>query len=177
MPEVAKLLDEYAASDPRIKVMRRDENGHISAASNSALALATGGGWPPWTTTTSWPSMRWRWWHWRWRTTPMPAIVYSDEDKIDESGRRRDPFFKPDFDPFCSSGQNFVSHLCVFRRDLVDRWVVTARGTRAARTGTSPFGSRSSSGAQQVVHIPHVLYHWRAHASSTASLCRPSPTR
>ena len=28
-----------------------------------------------------------------------PAIVYSDEDHIDDTGRRLAPYFKPDFDP------------------------------------------------------------------------------
>ena len=39
---VQQLLSEYAASDERIKVIRREENGHISAASNSALSLVSG---------------------------------------------------------------------------------------------------------------------------------------
>src|SRR5699024_279696 len=41
-PHVRRVLDEYRARDARIKVVRRDKNGHISAASNSALELATG---------------------------------------------------------------------------------------------------------------------------------------
>ena len=41
-PHVAKVLDEYAALDQRILVHRRDTNGHISASSNSAIALASG---------------------------------------------------------------------------------------------------------------------------------------
>src|SRR5262249_2202731 len=41
-PHVARVLAEYAKRDPRIKVVTREKNGHIAAASNSALALATG---------------------------------------------------------------------------------------------------------------------------------------
>ena len=37
--EVRRILKEYSESDERIKVVFRPENGHISAASNSALAL------------------------------------------------------------------------------------------------------------------------------------------
>ncbi len=62
-------------------------------------------------------------------------MVYSDEDKIDEAGRRRDPFFKPDFDPLLLLGQNYVSHLSAFRKDLVDGSGGYRAGTRAARTG------------------------------------------
>ena len=41
-PHIRKVLEEYAAQDARIKVVFRAKNGHISAASNSALELATG---------------------------------------------------------------------------------------------------------------------------------------
>lgn len=41
-PEVRGVLAEYAERDPRIHVVFRETNGHISAASNSALALAQG---------------------------------------------------------------------------------------------------------------------------------------
>ncbi len=40
-PHVRRVLEEYAAQDARFKLVFREENGHISAASNSALALAT----------------------------------------------------------------------------------------------------------------------------------------
>ncbi len=42
---VRKVLEKYAALDPRIKVIYRAQNGHVAAASNSALALATGRSW------------------------------------------------------------------------------------------------------------------------------------
>src|ERR1043165_4726901 len=41
-PQVARMLNTYSLKDPRVKVVFRKENGHISANSNSALALATG---------------------------------------------------------------------------------------------------------------------------------------
>jgi hypothetical protein len=41
-PHVRNVLQEYQAFDRRVKVIFRDKNGHISAATNSALSLATG---------------------------------------------------------------------------------------------------------------------------------------
>src|SRR5690606_37420772 len=41
-PHVARVLKEFAAADARIKAVFRETNGHISAASNSALELAGG---------------------------------------------------------------------------------------------------------------------------------------
>ncbi|HKR40896.1 MAG TPA: glycosyltransferase, partial [Paraburkholderia sp.] len=40
-PHVEAMLREHAQRDARIRVVRRAQNGHICAASNSALALAT----------------------------------------------------------------------------------------------------------------------------------------
>lgn len=40
-PQARVLLDEAAAADPRIKVVFREENGHIAAATNSAIDVAT----------------------------------------------------------------------------------------------------------------------------------------
>src|SRR3546814_14097422 len=37
-----EVVEEYARGDERIEFMRRDVNGHISEASNSALAMARG---------------------------------------------------------------------------------------------------------------------------------------
>ncbi len=172
---VERVLDDYAATDPRIVVVHRTENGHISAASNSALALASG----------------------RWVALldhddllaphalalvavalaehPDAAMVYSDEDKIDEAGQRRDPFFKPDFDPLLLTGQNFVSHLSAFRKDLVDHAGGYREGYEGSQDWDLTLRVSELVSASQVVHIPHVLYHWRVHASSTAALVSAKP--
>jgi glycosyltransferase involved in cell wall biosynthesis len=174
-PAVLRLLEEYAASDGRVKLIRRQENGHISAASNSALSLVTG----------------------EWvalldhddilaehalalvalvlQAHPDAGIVYSDEDKLDETGHRRDPFFKPDFDPLLILGQNFVSHLGVFRKDLVDRVGGYREGYEGSQDWDLTLRVCELIESSQVVHIPHVLYHWRVHASSTASLVSAKP--
>ena len=39
-PQVRAILEEYAARDPRLKVIYRPQNGHVAAATNSALARA-----------------------------------------------------------------------------------------------------------------------------------------
>lgn len=118
-PQVAALLEAAATEDSRIRWVRRPVNGHISEASNSALALA-GGDWVALMDHDDLlaPDALLRVAHVL-HADPAARMVYSDEDKIDATGRRYNPYFKPDWNPelFCS--QNMFSHLGVYRRALV----------------------------------------------------------
>ncbi len=170
-----KVLEEYAALDPRIRVERREENGHISAASNTAVAMATG----------------------EWiaffdhddllaehalalavlalADSPDAGALYSDEDLIDDDGVRSFPYFKPDFDPILLLGQNYFSHLCMMRRSLI----LQAGGFRVGYEGSQDWDVvlRVVEGLRpdQIVHVPHVLYHWRVHPGSTSSSLAAKP--
>jgi GT2 family glycosyltransferase len=97
---------------------------------------------------------------------PGASFMYSDEDKVDESGRRSDPFFKPDWSPDLLRTVNYVTHLQVVRRDLWER----IGGLRPEFDGAQDYdlALRASWEAGGAVHIPDVLYHWRVHDESTA---------
>ncbi len=167
--DTIEYLAEVESMDPRIRVERRGENGHISAALNSALAMSSGS----WVTTLD---------HDDTLTehalamfalaiseAPELEFIYSDEDKIDDSGQRSEPFFKPDFDPLLLEGQNFVCHLSMYRRELL----LDVGGYREGYEGSQDWdlALRASErlSPRQIAHIPRVLYHWRIHAGSTAS--------
>ena len=117
-PEVARILDEHAAADPRVKVVHRAKQGGIVAASSDALAAATGtfvalvdhddvlephalgamaavlaGG--------------------------LAQVAYSDHDFIRADGRYIDPCFKPDFSPERLRNQNYITHFLMAERQLV----------------------------------------------------------
>ncbi|HXQ78495.1 MAG TPA: glycosyltransferase, partial [Gemmatimonadaceae bacterium] len=100
---------------------------------------------------------------------PDAAIIYCDEDKLDEEGLRSAPLFKPDWNPALITAQNYVCHLTVYRRDLLER----AGGFRAGFEGSQDHDLLlrcvEMVEPSQVRHIPRVLYHWRSHAGSTAS--------
>ncbi len=169
-PAVGEILAEYEASDSRIKVTRRETNGHISAASNTSLAMAEG----------------------EWVSCldhddvladhalalavlaaaqhPGAGVIYSDEDKLDDAGERQSPYFKPDYDPLLLIGQNYLSHLCLFRRDLVTEVGGYREGYEGSQDWDLTLRVCELLSTEQVVHIPHVLYHWRAHVGSTASV-------
>ena len=132
---VAKVLDEYSAADDRIHVIRRETNGHISASSNSAISIATGQ-WlclmdhddllPKHALAVAMLALS---------NVPDAGLLYSDEDHVNLQGERSTPYFKPDFDPLLILGQNYFSHLCMIRRDLVDRIGGFRTGVEGSRTG------------------------------------------
>ncbi|MBA2964830.1 MULTISPECIES: glycosyltransferase family 2 protein [Ramlibacter] len=167
-PHVRQVLQEYAARDTRIRVAFRDENGHISATSNSALALATG-----------------RWLvlldhddilpchalYWIAKTvvdSPRVRMIYSDEDKINELGTRFDAYFKSDWNPDLFRSQNMFSHLGAFDMQLVRQ----VGGFRVGLEGSQDYDltlrCMEMVERDQVAHVPRVLYHWRVHEESTA---------
>ncbi len=168
-PALAEVLAEYQAMDTRIKVTRRDTNGHISAASNTALSMATG----DWVGCLDHDDILAE--HALALVVaaladhPEAGIIYSDEDKLDGAGTRHGAYFKPDFDPLLLLGQNYISHLCVFRRDLVTEVGGYREGYEGSQDWDLTLRVSEVLTSEQVVHIPHVLYHWRVHAGSTAS--------
>src|SRR5690606_4601541 len=114
-PAVTRVLEEYAALDPRIRVVRRAVNGHIARASNTALELATGDyvalldhddELRPHALLEMAEAIA---------ADPALELLYSDEDKLDRHGRRFDPYFKPDWNPDLLRSQNYVCHLSVIR--------------------------------------------------------------
>ena len=110
-PEIRPLLEKIAASDDRIHLVVRDRNGHISQASNSALDLASGEFVALLDHDDELAENALLEVALEISKHPDAAIIFSDEDKIDESGRRYEAYFKPDWNPDLFNGQNMVSHL------------------------------------------------------------------
>ena len=116
-PEVARLLDEHAAGDPRVTVVHRAEQGGIVAASSDALAVATGA----WVALLDHDDLL--------EPHALDAmagalaggsqVAYSDHDFIRTDGRYIDPCFKPDFSPERLRNQNYITHFLMADRQLV----------------------------------------------------------
>lgn len=168
VPDVARVVAEFAARDPRIKVLQRTRNGHISAASNSALALATGDFVALLDHDDELAPTALYWIAVASAEQPDAVVLYSDEDKIDENGKRFGPYFKPDWNPELLCAQNYVNHLGVYRRDAV----IAAGGFREGFEGSQDWDLLlrvvAACRPEQIRHIPRVLYHWRSTAGSTA---------
>ena len=165
---VQQTLKEYEQKDARIRVVYRDVNGHISLASNSALEVASGDYIALLDHDDLLSENALYYMALAINGNPQARVLYSDEDKIDEFGKRYELHFKCDWNPDLFLSQNYVSHLGVFKRDLLN----TIGGFRVGVEGSQDqdllLRCLPHIKADEIVHIPHVLYHWRALEGSTA---------
>jgi len=165
---VVKVLTELSLSDARIRFVRRPVNGHISAATNDALKLATGDFvafvdhddlLEP-DALSAVASLL--------SSNPELDIVYTDEDKVNGQGERYDPYFKPDYNYELLLAQNYFNHLTVMRREKVLAVGGLREGYEGAQDHDLVLRMIQSARPEHIAHIPRVLYHWRAAAGSTA---------
>jgi glycosyltransferase involved in cell wall biosynthesis len=144
VPHVREIIEHYAQREPRIKRLFREQNGHISEATNSALTLATGGFFALLDHDDELSPDALYWVAREITEHPQAVIVYSDEDKIDEVGFCNGAYLKPDWNPDLLRAQNCISHLGVYRTELARAAGVFGRGSRGRRTGISLCGSPKS---------------------------------
>lgn len=165
---VQRVLREYEAKDERIKVVYRQQNGHISAASNSALEIARGDYVALLDHDDALPEHALLFMAQAICEQPKTQILYSDEDKLNGRGERFDPHFKSDWNPDLFFSQNYVSHLGVYRRSLIQQIGGFRQGVEGSQDQDLLLRCLPHITAEQIVHIPRVLYHWRTIEGSTA---------
>ena len=167
-PAVREVLMRHATEDGRIKVIWRPENGHISRASNSALELASG----EFAALLDHDDLLTEdalfWLAEAIKAHPRAGLLYSDEDKINEAGRRFGPYCKSEWNPLLFLGHNLITHLGCYRTALVRE----LGGFRPGYEGAQDYdlAARVAEKLDQadIVHIPRILYHWRVIPGSTA---------
>jgi len=99
--------------------------------------------------------------------SPKVELIYSDEDKLSDNGRsRHSPHFKPNWSPDLLRSYNYITHLLVVKRSLLE----TIGPLQSKYDGCQDYDLtlRASEKAQEIVHIPKILYHWRQHEHSTS---------
>lgn len=166
-PRVRDILKEYERKDSRIRVVYRKENGHISRATNSALQIAEGefivlmDNDDELSPDALFEAAKLLQEH------RDADVIYSDSDKLTESGERVDPYFKSDYCPDTLLSYNYISHLGIYRKTLVDQ----VGGFRTGVEGSQDYDLllRVTELTDRVYHIPKILYHWRIIEGSTAS--------
>lgn len=165
---VRDLLERYRSQDSRIRIVYREHNAHIAASTNSALALACGEFVALFDHDDLLAEPALWWIAEAINRQPDVGLVYTDEDKVDAANRRFDPNFKPDLNPELLLAQNMVCHLGVYRTALVRELGGFREGFNGAQDHDLALRVIEQLRPQQVVHVPKVLYHWRAISGSTA---------
>ncbi len=166
---IAALKDIQGREDPRISVVFRQENGHISAATNTGISRATGDylvlldhddTLAPQALNELASAIH---------NNHNAKLIYSDEDLIDEAGNRLTPHFKPDWNPELLLGHNYITHLCCYYLPLVRELGGMTMGLEGAQDYDLVLRVSEVVNASQIVHIAKILYHWRMIEGSTAS--------
>ncbi|HEV2740824.1 MAG TPA: glycosyltransferase, partial [Candidatus Elarobacter sp.] len=165
-PNVSRILRDAAAVDRRVKLAFRAENGHICAATNTAIGLATG----EFICLLDHDDLL----HENalyeiaaeLDAHPDADIIYSDSDHVDDDGSRYRPYFKTDWNYDLMLGHNMISHLGAYRRSIVE----SVGGLRAGYEGSQDYDLAlrvaDASAPSRIRHIPAVLYHWRRPAAA-----------
>ena len=166
--EVKNVLSGYAEQDSRIKIVYRSENGHISRASNSALELTTGDYVGLLDHDDCLAEHALLFIAKAINENPDVKIIYTDEDKIDESGVRFEPHFKTDWNRDLLYSHNYITHFSVFDTGLIKSIGGFKTGVEGSQDYDLILRCVARVGNDQIVHIPHILYHWRAIQGSTA---------
>lgn len=169
-PETLRALERI--NDPRVRLRRLDRRHDIAGATNQAIGLA-GGEYIAFLDHDD-------------RLAPDALLeaameinrsgadfIYTDEDYLDASGARVNPHFKPGFSPDLLLSHNYITHLVVISRDLLDR--VGPLRPELSGAQDYDFVLRATEVATRVRRIPKVLYHWRMSDTSTAGRAGSKP--
>jgi O-antigen biosynthesis protein len=159
-----EVLDRYKRLDERVKVTYLEEHTNDSRLLNASLSLAQG----------EFTGLL----HQEdelapdallevvklLQEHPEADLIYSDMDEIDEEGTRTNPYFKPGWSPDLLLSTNYISHLSVYRRNLVEE----IGGFKDGFDGCQDYDLvlRATERTDEIHHLPKVLYHRRASLSA-----------
>lgn len=159
-------LDQATRNEPRFRVFHGKENLGISGNTNAAVQLAKG----EFIALCDHDDLLRPDALWRMAEVivhDQPDWLYSDEDMVSQNGKRHmDPHYKPDFCPEYLSGDNYISHLCLLRKNLLER----AGGLRTEFDGSQDHDLylRCAALSTKVAHVPYTLYSWRKARNSVS---------
>jgi GT2 family glycosyltransferase len=165
---IKPYLNDLADNDERIKVIHRETNGHITKATNEGVAASRG----EYIVFLDHDDLLRS--HSLLRIVkqinknPRAGLIYSDEDKVDLRGKRYDHYFKPDWNPDLFLSQNYICHLVCCKKEYFTKVGGLEEGIEGSQDWDFLLKVTEVLEAEQIIHIPEILYHWRASENSTA---------
>jgi O-antigen biosynthesis protein len=167
-PHVQKILRQSSEKDKRVKIVFLKQNNGISGNTNSALATARGeyialvdhdDVLAPNALFEVVKLLN---------QDPDLDLIYSDNDVLSRDGTQRSqPLFKPGWSPAILLSANYLTHLTVIRREIIDEIGVFNPEMDGAQDWD--LFLRLAEKTNRIAHIPKILYHWRESAGSTAT--------
>ncbi|MBE5870348.1 MAG: glycosyltransferase family 2 protein [Lachnospiraceae bacterium] len=163
---VGDICREYRWHDKRVVYKKLKKNAGISGNTNACMEMATGDYFAlfdhddflhPTALYENYKAIK----------EQKADFLYSDENTFHETiDDAYNPHYKPDFSPDYLRSVNYICHLTVFSRKLYEK----VGGFRQEFDGSQDYDMilRLTEKAEKIVHIPEILYYWRAHAQSTA---------
>ena len=171
---VIDVMTELAQDDARIRFVINQDNKGISDTTNTCLDMATGE-WiaffdhddllVPYAIELMIAADK----------TGHTNLIYSDEDKIDDAGRLSEPMFKPTWNYRYFLGVNYINHLTMIRRQIVEHVGRLDTTLNGAQDHDFLLRCIEFCSPSSIVHVPAILYHWRKTSSSTASSIESKP--
>lgn len=162
------IVEKYSISDKRIKYQILTDNKGISENTNAAIRMATGDlivfsdHDDIVASNALYECVK------ALNEDKSIDVLYSDEDKIDMKGKTFfEPHFKSDLNLDLLCSMNYICHLFVVKKDVIDKVGMLRSEFDGAQD--HDFILRCVEVAQNVKHIPKILYHWRCHMNSTAA--------
>ena len=172
---IKQLLNEYARKDQRIKVKILTANKGIAGNSNEAISLATGEFIGFLDHDDELASFALHEVVSLLNQNQNFEFIYSDEDKIDQNGHRKDPFFKPNWSPDLFLSQNYLCHFSVIRKKLIDSVGGFHEGYEGSQDYDLFLRCTEKISPFSIGHIPKILYHWRMIPGSAADKVDAKP--
>ena len=171
---VRTICESEAAKDPRIVYQKLKTNKGISGNTNECIRMATG----------DWyalfdhddllhPSALFE--MMKVISTRPADLIYTDENTFNETPKDAfNPHFKPDYAPDNLRANNYICHFTAFKKELLEK---AGGGFRSEFDGSQDHDLilRLTEQAEHIVHIPKILYYWRAHKGSTAEAIQAKP--
>ena len=167
-PAVGQKVQARAASDPRIRYQKLEKNELIPGNTNHGFEMATG----------AYIALLDHddilhpcalWYAAKAIAEQKADFVYTDEATFEGEVENVVLYhFKPDFMLDNLRSNNYICHLSVFSRALMER---SGGGERMEYNGSQDYDLflRLTEQAEKIVHIPHALYYWRSSPGSTAA--------
>ncbi|RMG41899.1 MAG: glycosyltransferase family 2 protein [Candidatus Dadabacteria bacterium] len=166
--ETLAALKKLSVSDSRIRILTHKTNSGISEATNTGINKSSG----QYVVFMDHDDMLAP--HALYMLTcclndnPRAKLIYTDEDKIDAKGERYCPHFKSDWDPDLLLSQNYICHLACYHAEFLKSLGGLRKVYDGAQDWDLALRAAEKLRDEEIIHIPHVLYHWRSFGDSTA---------